>query len=70
VSVSTNKKYSQSLHELGQKELDFVQGKLFELIAEVVLDSDGIRVFEEVRDPEFIMLCWGVCLLVFVGGEW
>lgn len=39
-----------SLHELGQKELDFVQGKLFELVAEVVLDSDGIRVFEEVRD--------------------
>lgn len=41
-----------SLHELGQEELDFVQGELFELVAEVVLDSDGIRVFKEVRDRD------------------
>lgn len=38
------------LHQLGQEEFDFIQGKLLEFVAEVVLDADSIRVFEEVRD--------------------
>ena len=41
-----------SLHKLGKEEFDFVQRKLLELIAEVVLDADSIGVFEEVRDGD------------------
>jgi len=37
---------------LGQEEFNLIERKLFELVAEVMLDPDGIRVFEEVRDRD------------------